>query len=1009
MAVYFTWGAIGVLLLFLIIGFVAGLVRGLKRSSLHILFLIVSVALAFFITKPITSAVLKFTINYEGSAMPLSDVIIRMISEQFDLSSFSGATTFAASLPMAIVSPILFIVITVLVYFVFDMIYLIVARISFGKKKKDFETNKPRRAYGAVIGMVEGFLLLFVMFAPISSLANTYAEIVSNSTPAQSVSIDTDGDGNSNRMKTLGETITESLPPAVNEAILAYNNCVIGKIAGAGGLDNALFDGLSSFNVDEEKINFRKEVITLTNVYDEVAITYNAINDGDFADIDLTVLKAELETFLNNGIFKAVITDMVNTVIVEFETLKEELNLDALPEVVQDVINDLHTRFTSQDFNAHEYLKSDILKVVDIFDEIIKEDLITAFKNAPEGIEGTLEVVNDNSEAVKKVAKDFLGLNIVSDTFNALGKFGSQMFAEAFENDKNLEIGLNIDVQKKDELVDELLAIIDDIDAVNQEVGLFDLVASEDIMKSITEIENIETSLIKIGKVLDDVRNLSILVLPVEDGVRTEKQYVFDNILETLNIKLLGDVVYVQGQSSFTQETLNSYEKFFGYVGKPIENMKDMGLLEEISSFDALLENKILPALEINKSALSGIMTPFYQLKIASFDTTDVDTPNIKTMIFDSFIDMIGSSVQILDMESVKTIAQEAESTTGTAILVWNDELTKLGTLLNLLDRGEIEVDGTDGKENKTYLQYILMQDADLTKLLTEMLNDTDDTLFANVLDNVFTATMFGNLKTQVFTEIDKLIGEITGVIPQTDLTNLDATKDQTIDTIEKLLEIATAEETNLDDLDLELAGRILDLLKVNAYNDSTDDNIANGTKDGVFNNIFANLIWYMTSDNLNGVDYTGKTPYEQTAGDKAYLDVKAYLNVANNDEYYTINYASKMAELEDVIAFANALMTKLDGKSLDTPENTALYLAAAKEVVDKQVETTTREATLTVIGNTAKFLTNKGEDLLEGEDLETRYTVKAGIETLYAEDAEMATELKKLMGVNDLPELPTP
>ena len=51
MATIVMWVGIGVLALFLLIGMIAGLIRGLKRSSLHILFLIGSVVLAFFITK----------------------------------------------------------------------------------------------------------------------------------------------------------------------------------------------------------------------------------------------------------------------------------------------------------------------------------------------------------------------------------------------------------------------------------------------------------------------------------------------------------------------------------------------------------------------------------------------------------------------------------------------------------------------------------------------------------------------------------------------------------------------------------------------------------------------------------------------------------------------------------------------------------------------------------------------------------------------------------------------
>ncbi len=1003
MAVYFTWGAIGVLVIALVAGFLVGLLRGLKRSSLHLIFLVVSVVVAFFITKPITNAVLGISVNYEGTSMPISEVIVTMVSETFDLSSLEAATSFVARLPMAILGPMLFLVLTILCYFIFDIIYLIVARVSFGKKKKDFEKHKPYRAYGALIGMVEGFLLLFVMFAPITALTKTYGEIVGEAATAQVRILEEDTQTSTKKMKTLGEMISESLPKGVTDAIIAYNNCVVGKIAGAGGLDNAIFDGLASFEVADEKINFRKEVVTLANVYDEVAVTYNNVSAGDFENIDLANLKTEIETFLNNGIFKAVITDTINTFIVKFDELREVYNLDSLPQLVQDIANDLHASFTADGFDAYEYLKADILKVVDIADEIFKNNLIEAFTDAEDkSLEGILDVVSTKSDGVKEVAKNFFKLNIVRDAFSSVGKFASEKLSAALENEKGLEIALNVEIENKEQMIEDVIAVVTKVDSLLSKIDLFKILSAEDPISVLTNVENVKTTLEEVGVVLDDIRELEILTLPAKDGVRAQKVYVLDNIFELYNVKLLGDEIVEDAYDQNSNETLDTYEKFFTFIGEPIGLAKDLGLFEiETKGFEKTLEEKILPALreDEEKNLLAKILTPFYQLKKASFDVTNTEAPNLRSMIFDLFIKAIGDNVSILDVDGVKEeVENEETALAGSGIRVWHNELTAIGKTLDLLNNGEIAVEGATGTENKTYLKYILMQNADMFNLLKEMLADDDDTLFANVLNELFNAAVFGNLKTTVFNEIDKKIGQITNVVPQTDLTNLEATKAQTIQTIEGLLEIITDESTVMSELNLQTVGKILDLLKVNAYN--------GGSKNGVFNNIFANLVWYMTGDSINGVDYTGETPYENTAGDKAYEDVKAYLSVVNNDEYYTINYAEKFAELQDVIAFADKLMTAIEGKSLDTPEDTALYLAAAKGVIDEQISTTSRQSTLEVIENTTNFLTNKDEDLLEDEDLQTRYTVKAGIEEVYGDDAEMATALKKLMGVNDLPDV---
>ena len=157
MEIYFLWGSIAVLVLFLLIGMITGLVRGLKRSSLHIIFLVASVIVSFFITKPIVNAVLGIQIPIDGQNVTLNEYILSMLEESFnfDMSQLETASEFIAQLPTAIASPIIFLLLSLLVYFVFDIIYLIVARISFGKKKKDFQTHKPYRAYGGIVGIVE--------------------------------------------------------------------------------------------------------------------------------------------------------------------------------------------------------------------------------------------------------------------------------------------------------------------------------------------------------------------------------------------------------------------------------------------------------------------------------------------------------------------------------------------------------------------------------------------------------------------------------------------------------------------------------------------------------------------------------------------------------------------------------------------------------------------------------------------------------------------------------------
>ena len=186
MEVYIFWGGLGLLLISLLIGFLTGIIRGVKRSALHILFLVVSIVASFFLTGVVTKALLGISIGaVDGVPTTIEGLLLSYISKAFPVSEFSSLDEFSKKLPTAVASPIVFLILSILVYFVFDILYLIISRIALGKKKKDFAKHKPYRAFGGVIGMIEGLLFIFILFAPITSLTKTYEKLATSSTQSE--------------------------------------------------------------------------------------------------------------------------------------------------------------------------------------------------------------------------------------------------------------------------------------------------------------------------------------------------------------------------------------------------------------------------------------------------------------------------------------------------------------------------------------------------------------------------------------------------------------------------------------------------------------------------------------------------------------------------------------------------------------------------------------------------------------------------------------------------------
>lgn len=970
MADIIMWVSIGILVLFLLIGLIAGLVRGLKRSSLHLLFLVVSVVVAFFITKPITNAILGVTIPIDGQNYTISEYIISMIQTNFDISQFETATEFLERLPNAIVSPIMFILLTLVVFLIFDIIYLIVSRLAFGKKKNDFEKAKPYRAYGGIIGMVEGFLFLFVLFAPLTSLTKTYEDLV-QLPPAQTLEVDTNESGEetteSNKMKSIAETLNEIIPSEVSEAILAYNDSVVGKIAGAGGLDNALFDGLSNFEIDGEKIELRKEILTAADVYDDFVVVYNSAIEQNYVSIDLTSLKTNLETFLNNGFFKTVVSDTINDLVVNFETLKEQLNLQELPQIVQDIINDLYTRFTSVDFDTYEYLKHDILSIVDVADELFKSGLISKFENinTEDMLTSVLSLISENSLSIKKIAQDVLQLNLVDDTFETLGEFASEAISENLQNDQGLEIALNTNIENKEQMIDDILQAVDEFISINEKVDISAMMQAENPIEYLSNLDDLENVLTQLGTTLDNLRTLEIIVLPANGETRPNDVYVLDNILTLYNFNLLGDEVYLTPKAETTTK-LDTYTKFINFVKTPILELQkiDLSNLGEGGDFDALLDS-VLTGLEENPNLLSDMLLPIYQLKALNLNE-----------LFNQLVDQLGSEENTNGLISIDKIKEDAAVAEKNGVMVWDEELKYLGEVLISLNKGSV------GADNQTYLKALLSGTTEMEDVLNAMI---EDNVLSETLDPVFSARAFEGLTNQIFDMIDKSISEITGVQPDTSLTNLKSEKAEVVEIISNLLSTVTGDA----DLTLEQLGSILDELKVNAYND--------GAKDGVFNEIFANIIWYMTGENI-----TQNPSYETDPTNDFFKDVKGYLGVSGTDGYYTYaSYEQTLSELDGVIDFATALADSVKDITLSN-ETIVDYVTNIKGVIDGMTDKTEEEIVETI--NDLKHLidTSESRDGLLSQEDKTQYgdSIKLAIERAYGAESEIGTALKLLFDV---------
>lgn len=886
MATYFLWGSIGLIVLALLIGFLVGVYRGLKRSATHVLFVVASAIIAFFVTRPITDAILNVNIDYNGATMAIKDYIVQMISENFvDLSHFDSTSEFVRQLPSAVASPIVFIVVMVLMFLLFEIIYLIVARISYGSKKKDFSSNKPRRIPGGFIAMAETFMFLLVLFAPITSLTQTYEEIVSAST-AQGAST-----SETSSMPTIGEQLSSMLPAEVNEAILSFNDSAFGVICSAGGFDDALFDGLSDVKIDGEKINVREEILNLASTYDEVAVFVNSVNANNFSNLNFTPLKDSLNAIISNNLFKTVITDTLKDFIVNYDALAEELNLsESIPQEVTDIIHDLQLKITDE-FDFYEYLSSDLLNALDIVDNVIKSGTLEAFMQLEDAdIESILNIIVTKKDTVAPALKTALNLNLVTDTLPRLVDILSAQMQNMIENNPDFSLNGDLTTDDKNEMVDVVMNAAEEIKTFSDNGNdIFGLLNNDNMISALLSMPDLDEIIDSLGEMLDNVSGLEIFT--TTNG--TETVNAFQTIIEGMGLTLLGDEVSVVGASGeVTTKEIASYSDFFAQIKGPILAIKNTnGLSDMISGgdFSELLDVVKAKAQE-DEEFIANILMPFYELETASVNGT-----SFKEMIFDNVTSELSSG-----MSSFITL-------NSTSYADYRTDLISLGSLIKELASHTIEVKEDSETVTYDYFDYLTSGNADLFTLITDMLNTsvtTDVTALDNVLNILFANDMYAPLNDTIFTTIDEQIEGITGVNPASNIDNLydnNRTSDY-ISTIKALLNAVTNDAMSGEDMSakLPIIGEMLDSLKGSAQK-------------GVFYEAFENIIWYLTGDVINSENtakYASGTPY-MNGEEETYKRIKEYLaveDVANG--YYNINYTDTMNELVSVLELADALST---------------------------------------------------------------------------------------------------
>lgn len=840
-------------ILILVIGFFIGFWRGLKRSTVNLVMAIVGVLVAFFVTPAITNAVLGINITVDGTQTTIQGAVVELLKSDPDIKTMMLANKnleiFFTNLPKAVFNTVIFILVTIVVELILYIIFKILALTVF-KVKKD---EKKHKLSGGIVGLVKTFVVMLLAFMPFAGLTG----VANNLMVQEDYGIVATATLETNQEES-GSYIEDKLPDVASNVIVGLENNMLIKMCGIFGLDNAMFDYYSGFEIDNEKLYIREEV---DNVYKFVDFSYQLskmdMKNVNFVKIRYDKILNAIEDTTNSTLFKKVVSQTLADLIISYE--KYSFIADSpLATEYNDVLDNIKAKLEvlAEKGEEFKYFQNDLMEVVSAFKTLGQSGMINEIANLQDdSIENIAKIISkdENMNAIEKAIGDILDVNIVRDGITTFVQLGLDQVSSEF--DKIDATTSDWSEEDWDNFTASVVKIVDDFGDITSEVNVFDVMQDATIL--LNEEKNYDINLItsKLGSMIDAIRSNKLLKT-------SDNTSIIDGLLNDNNIKLPTEAVI---DREGNQINITNYTEYFNFISPSLLKLRDEGVYEIVGNSNLSTKEKISSLAGIlsqtgKSDLLSKIILPLYQVEPT------------KTIIVDELT--AGLQNDIIDFASLTTYED------------WNSDLDYISnilTTLNSLKAGET-----------SYLSLVL--DGNLDGVLDNLSEENVD----NVLKPILYAKSTGGIRDLLFTSIKSKLDEVSGAsvtLSATGITLKDGAAENQADEICEIMEKLIAVNKALDDgatiktMDKTILGNLLNTMKINAYRKE----ISAKNEMGIFSNAFVNLMTKLKSEYSEEVEYLENSP-------EILAELGDGVDSLAEENYYKINYnllLSKLAEAE--------------------------------------------------------------------------------------------------------------
>ncbi|MDD4110540.1 MAG: hypothetical protein PHS54_03190 [Clostridia bacterium] len=461
----------------LLVGAFWGLGRGLKKSTLRLATLVGFLIIAGIITPLISSALLTIDLSFlhidiGGNVVTtipnLIDTALAEIPQYEQLSALPSVMTFVEGLPIAALNIIVFMLLIFVMQFISWIAFIILSKTTLketkleklikkqkkleklnAKKPIDPKQKKPvplvapkrRRMLGALVGMVQGFILIFLVLMPITSLMGSFAEIAA---VPEGVVAEEGGDGFDGDLlnETTGDLIRNALGEETFGYFQTYNNAIPTKLLNLLGFNNVIFDSLTSINVNGQGIALRRDAVHMTKIFNEIVEIKNEIDLNDsWSELNFDGARRIVNVLFDTGVVKAFAEDMMPFAI---DMIEDNNTFDEM-EYGNEIYNGIQTIIDEYEANETGFingLKNDVIVLVDIAEYIFESGIFDEIMSANENYEEYISIVEEDdyellTNITDKIFNSFMFRVLTSTGLNILLEIGT----EELSND-GIEINL---------------------------------------------------------------------------------------------------------------------------------------------------------------------------------------------------------------------------------------------------------------------------------------------------------------------------------------------------------------------------------------------------------------------------------------------------------------------------------------------------------------------------------------------------------------------------------------